>query len=69
MNIAEEIIDWLYKDQLQIDEQWSHLLPTGFTWWADQYAQTVEFVREEKAPTARPGTSSAFGLSCCATWI
>ena len=41
-NIAEEIIDWLFKEQLQIDEQWSYLLPTGFTWWADQYAQTVE---------------------------
>ena len=55
MNIAEEIIDWLYKDQLQIDEQWSYLLPTGFTWWADQYAQTVEFVREEKGPNGETG--------------
>ena len=43
-NIAEEIIDWLCTEQLRIDEQWSHLLPTGFTWWADQYAQTVEIV-------------------------
>lgn len=45
-NIAEEIIDWLCTEQLRIDEQWSHLLPTGFTWWADQYAQTVEIVGE-----------------------
>ena len=54
-NIAEEIIDWLFKEQLQIDEQWSYLLPTGFTWWADQYAQTVEIVREETGPSGETG--------------
>lgn len=55
MNIVEEIVDWLYTKQLQIDEQWSYLLPTGFTWWADQYAQTVEMVLEETGPNGETG--------------
>lgn len=54
-NVAEQIIDWLYNEQLQIEEQWSYLLPVGFTWWADQYAQTVEFVREETGPSGETG--------------
>ena len=55
MNLAEEIIDWLYSEQLRVDEQWSYLLPTGFSWWADEYAQTVEMVREEKGPNGETG--------------
>ncbi|MEZ5130762.1 MAG: hypothetical protein R2763_03430 [Mycobacterium sp.] len=55
MNLVEEIIDWLYTEQLRVDEQWSYLLPTGFSWWADQYAQTVEMVREEKGPAGETG--------------
>lgn len=55
MTVVEQIIDWLREDQLQVDEQWSYLLPTGFTWWADQYAQTVEFVREETGPSGESG--------------
>lgn len=54
-NLAERIIDWLHTDQLQVDEQWSYLLPTGFTWWADQYSQTVEFVKEETGPSGETG--------------
>ena len=54
VNLVEEIIDWLYTEQLRVDEQWSHLLPTGFSWWADQYAQTVEMVRE-KGPAGETG--------------
>ena len=55
VNIAEETIDWLYREQLQIQEQWSYLLPTGFTWWADQYAQTVEFLGQETGPNGELG--------------
>lgn len=55
MNIAEEIIDWLYNEHLRIDEQWSYRLPTGFTWWADDYAQTVEFLGEETGPSGETG--------------
>ncbi len=55
MNIAEESIGWLATEQLRVDEQWSYLLPTGFTWWPDQYAQTVEFVGEEIGPNGETG--------------
>ena len=55
MNIAEEIIDWLATDQLRIDERWSYRLPTGLTWWADQFAQTVEITREETGPNGETG--------------
>lgn len=55
MNIAEETVEWLFRDQLQVDEQWSYRLPTGFTWWADRYAQTVEILGEETGPSGEPG--------------
>ena len=55
LNIAEQIVDWLSTEQLRIDEQWSYLLPTGFTWWADQYAQTVEFIGEQTGPSGESG--------------
>ena len=55
MNIAEDVIDWLATDQLGLDEQWSYRLPTGFTWWAGQYAQTVEIVGEETGPSGETG--------------
>lgn len=55
MNIADEVIDWLRTDQLQIGEHWSYLLPSGFSWWADEYCQTVEFVGEETGPSGESG--------------
>ncbi len=55
MNLAEETIDFLFAEHLRIDEQWSYLLPTGFTWWADRNAQTIEFVGEETGPAGESG--------------
>ena len=55
MNIAEETIDFLFTEQLQIDQEWSYLLPTGFTWWADRNAQTVDIVGEETGPGGQSG--------------
>jgi hypothetical protein len=55
VNIAEETIGWLASEQLRVDEQWSYLLPTGFTWWPDQYSQTVEIVGEETGPIGETG--------------
>ena len=55
MNIAEETIGWLATEQLRVDDQWSYLLPTGFTWWPDQYSQTVEIVGEETGPDGETG--------------
>lgn len=55
MNIAEEIIEWLYAEQLRVDEVWSYRLPTGFAWWADEYCQTIEFLGEESGPRGETG--------------
>lgn len=55
MNVGEQTIDWLFNIGLQVDEQWSVRTPTGFTWWADQNAQTVEIVGEDTGPDGQPG--------------
>jgi hypothetical protein len=55
MNVGEHVVDWLYSTQLQVDEQWSIRTPTGFTWWADKNAQTIEIVGEETAPDGEIG--------------
>ena len=55
MNVAEETIGWLAAERFRTDEQWSYLLPTGLTWWPDQYAQTVEIVREQTGPGGETG--------------
>lgn len=55
MNIAEQIIDWLFRERLKVDDRWSYLLPTGFTWWAGDCAQTVEILGEETGPQGEPG--------------
>ena len=55
VNVAEHTLDWLFTEQLHIDEQWSYRLPTGFTWWADQHAQTIEIVGEQTGPRGETG--------------
>lgn len=55
MNVAEETIDWLRTEQLQAGEEWSYLLPTGFSWWADRYLQTIEIIGEETGPAGETG--------------
>jgi hypothetical protein len=47
MNAGEKTIDWLFREQLRVDPEWSIKLPTGFTWWADRHAQTIEIVGAE----------------------
>ena len=54
-NAAEQIIDWLYREQLQVDEQWSVRTERGFTWWAYENAQTIEILREETGPDGQVG--------------
>jgi hypothetical protein len=41
INAGQETIDWLYRDQLKVDEEWSVTDVNGFTWWADRNAQRV----------------------------
>jgi hypothetical protein len=55
VNVAEETIDWLRTEHLQALEQWSYLLPTGFSWWADRYLQTIEILGEETGPNGEAG--------------
>jgi hypothetical protein len=50
MNFGEETIQWLYNDQLQVDDGWSIRTANGFTWWADKHAQTIEVLGEETGP-------------------
>lgn len=55
MNIGEQIIEWLYSEQLQVDEQWSVRTDRGFTWWADHNAQTIEILSESAGPDGEVG--------------
>lgn len=55
MNTGEQIIEWLYGEQLQVDEQWSVRTARGFTWWAHENAQTIEILGEGTGPDGAPG--------------
>lgn len=55
MNAGEQVIDFLYTEQLQVDDQWAVRTPTGFTWWAGHNAQTIEIVDEETGPDGLVG--------------
>jgi len=50
MNSGEQTIEWLYNEQLKIDDEWAVKTDTGFEWWADQNKQTIELVGEEPGP-------------------
>lgn len=50
MNTGQKTLEWLYREQLKVDDDWAVHTPRGFTWWADRHAQTIEVVREEKGP-------------------
>ncbi len=55
MNAGEKVVDWLYREQLHVDEQWSVRTERGFTWWADQNAQTIEVLGEDSGPHGQVG--------------
>ena len=55
MNLGEQTIDWLYNVQLQVDDEWAVRTTTGFTWWADQNAQTIEIVSQDTGPDGQAG--------------
>ena len=55
VNVAEQTIDWLFDERFGIGEDWSYRIPTGFTWWADRYAQTVEIVGQQSTPDGQTG--------------
>jgi hypothetical protein len=55
MNVGEQTIDWLYTDQLKVDDEWSERITGGFTWWADKNAQTIQVIGEVQGPHGDPG--------------
>ncbi len=50
MNAGTATIDWLYRDQLQVDAKWSIRKTDGFTWWPDRNAQHIEVIAREFDP-------------------
>lgn len=55
MNAGEEVLDFLYTAQLQVDDEWAVKTPNGFTWWAGPFAQHVEIIGEEISPEGQTG--------------
>jgi hypothetical protein len=47
INVGLKTIEWLFREQLRVDAEWSVKFSNGFTWWADRHAQTVEIVGSE----------------------
>jgi hypothetical protein len=56
MDVGESTIEWLYKDLLHVDAEWSIRTERGFTWWPYQHAQTVEVTREAKGCDGATGS-------------
>ena len=50
LNTGKETIEWLFNEQLQVDDKWSVRMPNGFRWWADRNEQTVEVLGQETGP-------------------
>jgi hypothetical protein len=46
MDAGTRAIEWLYRERLKVDRHWAVLLPSGFRWWADKQAQTIEVIGE-----------------------
>ena len=55
MNTGSKTIEWLFSEQLRVDDKWSVRTPNGFRWWADRNEQTVEVVGEETGPDGEIG--------------
>ncbi len=45
MNAGDLSIDWLYREQLRVDQQWSVKSAKDFTWWAGKTAQRIVVIR------------------------
>jgi hypothetical protein len=55
MNAGEQVLDFLYNTQLQVDDEWAVRTPTGFIWWAGYNAQIVEIIGEQTSPEGQTG--------------
>ncbi len=48
-------LQWLYKENLKVDPEWSEKTEIGFRWWPDKNAQTIEIVGEMGGPDGETG--------------
>lgn len=55
MNVGQQTVEWLYSEQLKVDDEWSVRTPRGFKWWAHKHAQTIEVIGEEPGPDGSNG--------------
>ena len=55
MNAGLRTVEWLFREQLKVDAEWSVRTPKGFQWWAHQNAQAVEVVGHETGPDNEVG--------------
>lgn len=54
-NAGTRTVEWLYKEQLKVDAEWSIQTPKGFHWWADKHEQSVEVAGQVKGPDGELG--------------
>ena len=55
MNAGNATVDWLYDEQLKVDDAWSVRRSGGFTWWPHRHAQHVEVIGSEAGPDGNAG--------------
>lgn len=55
VNAGQQVLDFLYAQQLQVDDEWAVKRPNGFIWWPAENAQTVEVIGEETSPEGAAG--------------
>ena len=55
MNTGKQTVEWLFHEQLKIDEKWAIRTSNGFRWWADKNVQTVEVIRQMEGPDGEIG--------------
>ncbi len=56
MDAGTRALEWLYTQQLKVDDYWAVRTPDGFRWWADKLAQSIEVIgREEGGPGGAVG--------------
>ena len=56
MSPGEKTIEWLYHEQLRVDDPWAHKREQGFRWWADQNAQDIEVIKQLETEHGEQGS-------------
>lgn len=48
MNAGKATVEWLFKEVLKVDDDWSILEQNGFRWWPHEHMQTIDVIGQEK---------------------